>query len=224
MLQSFRLQLQGKDAARLQEAVAGRAEELLDRLLVDGVELWRQEQFRRWDDGEIACSVRLYDCCRRVLESDRRTWSLVHVEYDGAHPTTEILSGDADPTRSPRPDFGFRFGTARVVVEAKRLSTRDGLPKLYVKRGIYRFRDGRYLSTNSLPGIMVGYIRAEPPAAVVGAVNQVIIDDPDMGNEEVLRELVSVAPDMSRSQSVHPPGIRLIHLAVDVGGKARVQA
>lgn len=196
--------------------MASRAEELLWALLRQASSLWEAEGFNRFNDGEVACTARLFDCCDRVIHSDDVTFPQVHVQYDGPQLTMSMRAGSGDPARTPRPDMTIRFGSAALRVEAKRLMLIDQLPRKYVREGMFRFLDGRYSSTPPHPGVMVGYILRDPPPAVVAAVNTVISTESGLGAQHLLGPATVTAGPLSRHRSSHAPGPEIVHFLLDI--------
>lgn len=217
MLESLRLRPVGKVARRLQAKVAREAEHRVAELLVSGASLWREEQYSRWDAHELSCNVRLFYFCDRVLQMDQDYWSLIHIEYDTAQPTREMLLGNQDPSRTPRPDFSVLFGNAKIRIEAKRLRSSGEFPALYVHRGMARFIDGRYVSTPPHPGVMVGYVEDGDPVAIVDQINSVIQKEPTLGLTHVLNSHgISSASFILSCQSEHGNGLRLLHFEINL--------
>lgn len=217
MLDSLRLRAAGKLSARLQDLVVQQAEKLLTKLLLSSVRLWRAEQYYRFDDRELCCSVRLFYFCDLVLRDKQSDWPLIHVEYDAVQPTKEMLLGDADPSSAPRPDFSILFGSARIRVEAKRLRPTDGFPALYVRRGMARFTEGRYRSTPPHPGVMVGYVEAGDPAAIVDQINLIVTNEPALGSSHALQPSSTQFESFVLScESEHDDGLRLLHYEIDL--------
>ncbi|MEV6487516.1 hypothetical protein AB0M20_02585 [Actinoplanes sp. NPDC051633] len=185
-------------------------------LLVAAALLWEKDGFNRWDDGEIACTVRMFDCALRVMESDAVRWALIHVQYDGPQPTLAMRTGHADPSRAPRPDMNIRLGTALVHVEAKRLHVRDGLPKDYVKKGMIRFIDGRYPAAGHNIGAMLAYLLKDSPQDSLQAVNGVISREQALGQSHLLGNSTQAAPRLSIHISSHGSKLRLFHHLLDM--------
>lgn len=214
MLESLRINLGGRVATRLQSSVAARASSLLEELLVEAVRLWEAEEFRRYDEGEISCTIRLFDCCDRVVSSAKK-WALVHVQYDGAQPTRATRRGDESPKFSPRPDMNVRFGQVLVDIEAKRLEADGNLPGRYVREGMRRFITGRYPSHSTVGGVMLAYVQHDPPRVGVAAVNRVIEADPDMADSEVLSNSRKLSSRFLIHDSYHA-SIRIVHHVIDL--------
>ncbi len=198
MLESLRWQVRGRAAHRLQASFARQADVLLQRLLIEGTALWEREGFSRWDDGELACTVRLFDCCDRVAHASSRGWAaLVRIQYDGAQPTPGMRRGLEDPRRARRPDLIVFLGSDSILLEAKKLHLGDNLPSLYVREGMQRFIFRHYSSSIRNEGAMVGYILRDAPLDVIAAVNAVIESDPGLGRRHALRLLAQPSPAYS---------------------------
>jgi len=217
MLESLQWRAVGKVSIELQAIVAREAEHLVAKLLVSGVSLWRDEQYHRWDAHELSCSVRLVYFCDRVLQMDQAAWPLVHIEYDTVQLTREILLGNQDPSRAPRPDFSVLFGNAKIRVEAKRLRSSGRFPALYVRHGMARFIDGRYVSTPPHPGVMIGYVEEGDPVAIVDQINSIVQKEPTLGRTHVLNPHgITNASFVLSCHSEHGDGLRLLHFEINL--------
>lgn len=219
MLEALRMRAVGKISVRLQRAVGDQADVWAAKLILGGVELWRLEDFHRFDDGELSFSVRLFYFCDRLIHENQQAWPLIHIEYDAVQPTREMLLGIASPKTAPRPDFCILFGRDKIRVEAKRLRDGDGLPALYVRRGMARFIDGRYRSSPPHPGVMVGYVETGNVDAVVDRINSVLVSEPGYGESHLLRSSRigdEVAACVSTYRSEHGSDLRLHHYEIDL--------
>jgi hypothetical protein len=148
---------------------------------------------------------------------DQAAWPLVHIEYDAVQPTLQMLLGKEDPSHAPRPDFSVLVGSAKIRVEAKRLRPSGGFPALYVRRGMARFIEGRYVSTRPHPGVMIGYIEEGSPSAIVNQINSVVQSDPTLGLTHLLNPIsTSNASFVLSCHSTHGNGVRLLHFEIDL--------
>jgi hypothetical protein len=215
VLSSLRLEVRGRLARSLQERVARDAENLLCQLLVEATRLWERENFFRWSDGELSCTIRLFDCCDRTIHENASGWAaLLRVQYDAAQPTTGMRNGTEDPQRAVRPDLVIFLGSARINLEAKRLGLRDALPTRYVREGMARFVNDRYISGPGEPGVMVGYVFSDPPTDVLAAVNEVVHEE--LGPDHVLKSPREPKPKILHHDSYHSEHVRLLHHTVDL--------
>jgi len=216
LLSGLRAHVVGKLAINLQNRVASQLDRLIRQLLIDAASLWRQDGFSRWSDGELACTVRIYDCALSVIENDPEAWALIHVQYDGTQPTLKMRRGLADPAKATRPDLNVRIGSAVIHVEAKRLHLRDGLPKKYLNLGMRRFIDGQYSTAGHGLGAMISFVLSDDPQDAIDAVNEMIIATPDLGPSHIIDLPDAVADRVLLHTSFHNGGLRLFHHAVDI--------
>ncbi|MFY1659351.1 hypothetical protein [Micromonospora sp. WMMD1274] len=196
--------------------MANRVDGLIRELLIEAILLWEQEGFSRYSDGEVPCTVRIFDCACRVIEGDSLKWALIHVQYDGPQPNRAMRAGLEDPSKASRPDLNVRIGSALVHVEAKRLHLRDSLPKKYVQEGMRRFIDGRYSSDGHGLGAMLGYVLRDAPPDAITAVNAVIAEEADLGPSHSLQIPTQWSPRIHLTASRHHDRLRLLHHTIDL--------
>ena len=157
MLRSHLARTQGTVSPEIRVYAAGRIELLLCELVVSGIAMWRAENFTRYNDDEVCCTVRIHGCCQRFLEQNEGAWAQFRMHYETGQPTPEMLRGEAHPKRAPEPDLTISVGLEDFLVEAKKLGLQNSLPSNYVRRGMCRFIDGKYRTSASL-GMMLGYL------------------------------------------------------------------
>lgn len=207
----------GKISTILQQEAARQVDRLISELVVEAVRLWRAERFHRFSDLETSYNVRVFHFCDIALHENQQRWPLTHIVYDATQPTREMLLGEADPSGVSRPDLTILMGSHRIRVEAKRLRSTGGLPRLYVHQGMARFIDGRYQSTRPHPGIMIGYVEDGQVSEAVRRVNEILIADPIFGPEHVLQPSAAqfCQPDeVPTYDSQHGPALRLRHFEI----------
>ena len=188
MFDSLQMRLAGQIAPAIADYVASRADSLVLGLLKASIEHWAAEDFHRWSDGEVSCTIRVYDWCDRLVNTQRAAYPMMYPLYEAYLPTNEMRLGNEDPARSPRPDMFIICGTAKIYIEAKRLSPSSPLPKEYVDEGMIRFASGRYTAALSRPGIMIGYIFEGSVQASYSAVNAIVRTHPQYGPSHEIRE------------------------------------
>ncbi len=201
---------------RIQEYVAGRYRSLVVGLIEGAVRNWRAEGFLRFGDGEVDCTIRLYDWCDRIIRLDRTKWPAVRVQYDGALPTRAMRIGLADPKRTPRPDLVLFIGKLDVHVEAKRLAASGGLPKLYVDQGIRRFLDKAYGWGRDSRGVMIAYHMADSPDDGFAAVNMQIRANSELGEPHCIEQIEVLLPELLILESAHGLPFKLMHFSLDI--------
>ena len=219
MIESFDLRAIGHVDAEIRRIVAARADQLLSALLLNAFQLWSKEKFCRFNDHERSCTVRVFDCCLRVIEASEDDWPQVDVYYDTKLPTMEMRKGDADPLRAPIPDLKFRFGAAHMHIEAKRLHLGDGLPALYVSEGMQRFIDGRYRPNGEPLGAMLGFIFKDSRIEILTAVNSAVAASAAMDPSDELKSLACLTPFVESYEGLHGTGFRLLHYWVEIGSR-----
>lgn len=219
MLSELRPQIQWtQDAERIVMLATVSADRLIRKLLIESIASWAAKGFDRYNEHEISFTVRLYSSMLEVKAANRGEMLMLHPQYDGPLPTSDMLLGLADVAKSPRPDLTIRCGEASIHIEAKRLTPTGGLPDDYVSDGMMRFLDGRYISPGVGLALMFGYILNGEPSECYDAVNSVIRTDPRLGPAEItkVREILGL---VSIRMSKHKMG-EITHYAVDV--RARV--
>jgi hypothetical protein len=217
MLERISLVVHGRADQRVRTYAAKRCETLVRTLFVDAVSAWSRENFLRFGDHEVDCTVRFFDWCQRTLQEDPGRWPSVRVQYDGTTPTLEILRGVADPKTSPRPDVIIFIGHITLHLEAKRLATSDQLPKLYVQKGMLRFLGGSYAWSPGSRGAMLSYNMVDSVRDGIDHVNGVIKSSQDMGPDGTLEFREPLHPKLDLFVSEHgAPPLTLLHFAVDM--------
>jgi hypothetical protein len=155
--------------------LAARIDEFIEALLIVAIASWESEAFRRFNDHEVNCAVRVLDHCLRMT----------HVaEWHQFLPA--MLRGEESASNAARPDLRVVLGSSARLVESKRLALRDGLPAAYVIEGMNRFLSGRYVIDGSR-AVMIGYLVEEDAGVVVPAINTVIDGQPKMSSADHLR-------------------------------------
>jgi hypothetical protein len=217
VLESLVVRFQGHANNWLAQRAAAQAVATLDNLLVEASSLWQIQNFRRYSDDEVCCTVCFFDCCEAAIASNPNLFSPLRVVYDGAQPTRAMRAGSAHPASAPRPDLTVLFGQQVTIrVEAKRLALSSGLPGKYVRQGMRRFLDGRYSSTAGKPGIMLGFVTIDAPDNVIDAINKAIRSEPDLTDSDCLMDATAPIPAMRRCESHHSDGLMLLHCAIDL--------
>jgi hypothetical protein len=202
--------------AQIQQYAARRCDELVESLLLAATLQWLAENYLRFNDHEISCTVRIYDWCRRLLRDTPESWPATRVQYDGPRPNAEMLAGTADPTSARRPDMILSVGQVEVHVEAKRLSASNPLPRLYVTEGMMRFIHGEYAWSPRDRGVMLSYNLTDDPAIGAAAVNNVVHGLPSLGPTHELHPDGHLHARLARFLSDHGLSFVLKHLAVDM--------
>jgi hypothetical protein len=202
--------------AQIQQYAARRCDELVESLLLAAAIEWLAENYLRFNDHEISCSVRIYDWCRRLLRETPESWPATRVQYDGPRPNAEMLAGAAYPASAKRPDIILSVGQVEVHVEAKRLSASNPLPNLYVTEGMMRFIHREYAWATTDRGVMLSYNLADDPATAVAAVNNVVRGLPNLGPAHQLHPDGNLHARLARFQSDHGLAFALKHLALDM--------
>lgn len=165
--------------------LAARIDEFIEALLIVAIASWESEAFRRFNDHEVNCAVRVLDHCLRIQKQSREFQVLTLVaEWHQFLPA--MLRGEESASNAARPDLRVVLGSSARLVESKRLALRDGLPAAYVIEGMNRFLSGRYVIDGSR-AVMIGYLVEEDAGVVVPAINTVIDGQPKMSSADHLR-------------------------------------
>lgn len=148
------------------------------KMIVDGYERWRQEEFHSFDHTENSYTVRLVDNIRKAMRDQNIT------EFEAccqnAELTRDILDGNASPNTFPISDVvlrirsGYIKRTVVISVECKRLKSGAEWSRNYVNEGMDRFILGRY-GAHSKTGVMVGYVVETTFAEVSNKINAQIV-------------------------------------------------
>ena len=216
MFELLMLRVAGAVDVSVQAYAASRIPQLMSNLIASAVERWARESFHRFDDGEINCTVRLYDLCDRLLSEHRTEWPCTRVQYDGALPSRDMRAGRENVKRAVRPDLFVFIGSISIHVEAKLLSSTGGLPRYYVDRGMKRFLSRSYAWSSDSRGIMVSYNLTDPPATGLAAVNRAISKDPTLGSSHAIRQVRTVHSRVELHESTHGLHFDLLHYAIDM--------
>lgn len=216
MLEQFIARVEGHADSWLAQRVSRRAEKTLRGLIVSATTMWHEEGFKRKTDEEICCTVCLFDCCERVVESDQAEYERFRIIYGAAQPSAGMRAGVVHPKRAPIPDISILIGPVTIRVEAKRISLNKGLTGKYVREGMRRFMDGRYSSTPGKPGIVLGYVQKDDPEAVIASINVKIAAETDLDASDYLQNIAKATAILWSAESVHLGGLRLWHFAVDL--------
>lgn len=219
MLSDVRPQVEwGDDAERIVALATTNAARLIRKLLVESITSWAANGYDRYNDHEISFTVRLFSWMEKVKAANRAEMVLMHLQYDGPVPTREMLLGLADAAKTPRPDMTVKCGDASIHIEAKRVMPTRGYPAQYVKNGMMRFIDGRYISDGVDLAYMVGYIVQGLTADCYEAINNRIRAHPMLGPAEVTKQR-EVVDDVTVYVSEHKTIGEMTHYAIDVRGR-----
>lgn len=206
----------GRIDAEIQRYAAARCSELCESLISAAITAWIAENFLRFNDQEVSCTVRIYDWCRRLLRARPQQWPSMRVQYDGPKPSADMLAGLADPVAAKRPDLVISVGQVEVHVEAKRLALAKQLPRLYVIEGMMRFVGHRYAWDPGDRGMMMSYNVMDAPSATVAAVNSVVSAELSLGPAHQLHPASKPHARIERFVSEHGLPYSLIHFAIDM--------
>jgi hypothetical protein len=216
VLENLFVRVEGHVSSWLAERAGGRAEAMLNALLVEATILWQSQGFRRYSDDEVCCTVCFFDCCEEVVALKPSEFPVVRVVYGGAQPSQAMRMGAEHPKTVPYPDISILIGPVTIRIEAKRLALAGSLALKYVREGMRRFLDGRYSSTTGRPGVMLGYVGTDDPQAVIAAVNAKIVAEVDLAASDCLIDITSPISALSVSETVHSKSVRLLHLVFDL--------
>jgi hypothetical protein len=216
MLERLRTRAVGAVDVAVQSYAARQVHSLITRMITLSVQSWEAEGFLRFGDGEVDCTVRLYDWCDRLIDADRTAWPAMRVQYDGALPSAGMRAGIEDPMRTVRPDLFLFVGSISIHIEAKRLGVGGSLPKFYVDRGLKRFLSSSYAWQPSARGVMISYNLVDSPSDGLAVVNEKIEQDPTLGSTHLLTQIDLVLPKVSLHKSSHGLHFDIFHYAIDM--------
>jgi hypothetical protein len=200
--------------------------ELLERHRAEALNLvaqamgeWRNEGFRRYDDRENSCTIRVFSWMLTLLETkfDDDPAQIIPV-LEGVTPTKDQLAGRANVANTKRPDIVLYLGgnhAMRMCVECKRFRG-SANAREYTENGILRFLTGQYI-TDAGRGVMLGYVMTHSIGQRVIQVNEKIREHPTLGDEHQLGVASAIAPIDDVHVSTHTSrGITLTHLFLDM--------
>ncbi|GEM_PF-2912523 len=189
-------------------------------LAVEGLERWRAEGFKRFNDTENAFTAVVVGRIQNIV---RERGLAFLVSREQVEDSQAVLDGAADPARSPRIDIAIRhsdFSTETYfIVECKRLMP-GPLARAYVAEGMFRFKSGRYAG-GMAAAAMIGYVMREDPQALFERVNVEVMqhnefDQADrLVSTEPIRTLITVY-ESRHVRSGTQGAIRITHLFFDV--------
>jgi hypothetical protein len=205
MLERLRGSVDGRFNRFIRETAARNAPQRLDDLVKAAIAGWEAEGFYAQGTDEPSFNVRVYDHMRRIKQNDAMRWALVSVTMETGYPTAAQLAGQADPLRLARPDIVVRFGGEHEMhIEAKRVDETRNLTRAYVRNGLRRFIDGLY--AHSPNGTMIGYVISDDLDGVLAAINDRIVEEPDLGAADVLSADGIPLPTLRQLRSEHRDG------------------
>lgn len=206
--------MRGELAAELVTEAVGRAESVVEEILLLAVSSWRLCGFDSFDDNENSLTIRLFTHCEEVVRSTA-SYALFQVFWESPQPSGEMLAGVEDPSRAPRPDMLFSVGARKLLIEAKRLDGSSTRYRDYVEKGMKRFWDGRYRSD---PGMMLGYLQGPSHESAVASINAAVVaaQPPTNEDDRRLKSLEVLEADLSKAASTYPLSHKLWHFAISV--------
>lgn len=179
---------------------------------------WRNEGFRRYDDRENSCTIRVFSWMLTLLDakiSDDDPVQIIPI-VEGVTPTEDQLAGRANFSTAKRPDIVLFLGgnhAVRMCVECKRFLG-SANAREYTENGILRFLAGQYI-TDAGRGVMIGYVMTHSIGVRVARVNEQIRKHPSMGEGHQLGDASPIVPIGDVHVSTHN-GVTLTHLFLDM--------
>ncbi len=189
-------------------------------LTVEGLERWRAEGFKRFNDTENAFTAVVVGRMQHIV---RERGLAFLVSREQVEDSQAVLDGEADPARSPRIDIAIRhsdFSTETYfIVECKRLMP-GPLARAYVAEGMLRFKSGRYAG-GMAAAAMIGYVMRADPQALFEGVNVEIMRHNEFNRADRLAATGPIRTLVTVYESRHVRGgthgaIRITHLFFDV--------
>lgn len=217
----LRNRLYGTIVPLIQDVVARDIDELVDQLLGEAAEIWREGAWRRFDNREANCTIQMFRCSR---EAKRRNpiYGVLNIQIEYVIPTRAMFDATEDATGMARPDVRVSVGEVDRIVECKRLSLTGGRPRSYVYDGMARFVRGVYSSGGGIE-YMIGYLQEGDVEDVVAAVNCQVLAHPLMDSSDSLgRSPASPVEVAHRFRSEHKRNrsepFRINHYILDLRG------
>ncbi len=200
--------------------------ELLERHRAEALDLvaealgkWRDEGFRRYNNHENSCTIRVFAWMLKLLEArlDEDPVQIIPV-VEGVTPNEDQLEGRSSFANAKRPDIVLYLGgnhAIRMCIECKRFLGSANAHE-YTHNGMVRFLTGEYI-TDAGRGLMIGYVMTHSIGRRVGQVNEQVREHPAMGEDHQLGEALAIAPIDDVHVSTHiSSGITLTHFFLDM--------
>jgi hypothetical protein len=217
IFQGFHDRFRGVVAIALQEKVAQDIDRLIFMLLEAAIDLWKQVNWDRFNDDEDNCTVQVYRWCKIAKRQDARL-ALLFPRFQWVDVTSSMLEGSESVKSAKRPDLRVEIG--EVVgrsFECKRLALTGGWCRAYVDEGLARFVLGSY-GRGEPVGYMIGYVQSGTFDQLLAAINQAILNHPQMRDSDQLK-LLQDNDTSSWSRSNHaraPDPIQIEHLMIEL--------
>lgn len=171
-----------------------RLPELVHDILEDAVARWAQNNWDRFDQREVNCTVQLYRWLKEAQRADKR-FHVLEIVIENLLPSPEMLDATASVTTAARSDLRIGVRQGELILEAKRLASSGPWCKEYVHNGIARFVNATYAATESL-AMMIGYVQQPAAAGLRDRVNHYVLSHVSMG---LGHELTDVKIDADRA-------------------------
>jgi hypothetical protein len=189
------------------------------QLIADAMGKWRSEGFRRYDNRENSCTVRIFDWMLTLLEAKFASNPVQIIPViEGVTPNADQLAGRAHFANAKRPDLVLYLGgnhAIRMCVECKRFLGAANANQ-YTGNGMFRFLSGQYV-TDAGRGVMIGYVMTHSIERQLAQVNARIREHPRMGEDDQLGDRQPIAPIDDVHVSAHAQcAVVLTHLLLDM--------
>lgn len=188
-------------------------------LLAAAAEEWIADGCPRFSDHETSCTAVLVGFLADALRHGRASAFQIAVFPETGGWTDAYLDGRLDPNTVPRPDIAMFLGVhhdVKMPVECKRLLRPNATARDYVLKGLCRFLNGTYESSNG-EATMICFVMDRDASEACEDINKVVRKQ--LSADQILK----TAPDLGSFEAVYhsqhaPAGgpLQTVHLLLDV--------
>lgn len=188
-------------------------------LLAAAAEEWISDGCPRFNDHETSCTAVLVGFLADLIRQGRANAVQIAVFPETGGWTEAHLDGRANPDAVPRPDIALFLGLhhdVKMLVECKRLLRPHATARDYVLKGLYRFLNGTYESSDGQATMICFAMDRDAPTAYED-INEVLL------KELSADQILTVAPPLGSFAAVYhshhvPDGkpLMAVHLLLDI--------
>lgn len=188
-------------------------------LLAAAAKEWIADGCPRFNDHETSCTAVLVGFLADTLRDKHEVGFQIAVYPETGGWTDAYLDGQLDPNKVPRPDIAMFLGVhhdVKMPVECKRLLRPDATARDYVLKGLCRFLNETYESSNG-QATMICFVMDRDTPEACEEINKVIRAQLDT------KQILKAAPPLGSLQAIYSsqharPGDKLeaVHLLLDI--------
>jgi hypothetical protein len=188
-------------------------------LLAAAAEEWIADGCPRFNDHETSCTAVLVGFLADTLRDKHEIGFQIAVYPETGGWTDAYLDGQLDPNKVPRPDIALFLGVhhdVKMPVECKRLLRPDATARDYVLKGLCRFLNETYESSNG-QATMICFVMDRDVTEARDDINQVICGQLSAG--QTLKDAPALGSLKAVYRSQHAPAggpLQTVHLLLDV--------